>query len=107
MGILSGERKMEYERFSDFADPEDCGKLGGEKKKLDDILNIEILLKKYRIAKSHHNQGDYITLQFELSGSLYVAFTGSQVIIDQVKKYSEKLPFFTKVIKVGKSYSLS
>jgi hypothetical protein len=98
---------MGYAKFSEFADPEDCGKLGGEKKKLDDILNIEILLKKYRISKSKHNQGNYITLQFELEGKLYVAFTGSQVIIDQVKKYSEKLPFFAKIIKVGKSYSLS
>jgi len=98
---------MDCARFSEFADPEDCGRLGGEKKKIDDILNIEILLKKYRISKSKHNQGYYITLQFEMDGVLYVAFTGSQVIIDQVKKYSEKLPFFTKVIKVGKSYSLS
>jgi hypothetical protein len=97
---------MGYKKFSDFATPEDS-RLGGEKKRLDDILNIEILLKNFRIAKSKQNSGDYITLQFELDNRLYIAFTGSQVIIDQMKKYKENLPFLAKIIKVGKSYSLS
>lgn len=97
---------MEYKKFSDFASPEDS-RLGGEKKKLKDILGTEILLKNYRIAKSKRNSGDYITIQFELGGQLYVVFTGSQVIMDQVKKYKENLPFLTTIVEIGNSFSLS
>lgn len=97
---------MEYKKFSDFANPEDS-RLGGEKKKIDDILNVEILLKNFRVAKSKRNSGDYITLQFVLDDHLYILFTGSQIIIDQVIKYKENLPFLTKIIKIGKCYSLS
>ena len=97
---------MEYKKFSDFASPEDS-RLGGEKKKLKEILGTEILLKNYRIAKSKRNSGDYITIQFELGGQLYVVFTGSLVIMDQVKKYKENLPFLTTIVEIGNSFSLS
>ena len=39
----------EYNRFSDFAEKED-NRLGGDKRHLDDILNVEILIKAYRIS---------------------------------------------------------
>ena len=38
----------EYKRFSDFAEKED-NRLGGDKRHLDDILNVEILIKAYRV----------------------------------------------------------
>jgi len=93
-------------RFSEFAEKADS-RLGGEKKHLDDILNVEILIKNFRIAKSKHYSGDYITMQFEADGMLCVIFTSSRTIIEQLQKYSEHLPFLAKVTKVGKSYSLS
>ncbi len=96
----------EYERFSNFAEKED-NRLGGDKRHLDDILNVEILIKAYRISKSKHYSGDYVTMQFEIEGILCVVFTSSRTIIEQLEKYSEKLPFLAKVVKIGKSYSLS
>jgi hypothetical protein len=39
---------VEYKRFSEFAEKED-NRLGGEKRHLDDILNVEILIKAYRV----------------------------------------------------------
>ena len=97
---------VEYKRFSDFAEKKD-NHLGGDKKRLDDILNIEILVKDYKISKSKHYSGDYATIQFEMEGVLYVAFTSSITIMDQLEKYSKELPFLAKVAKIGKSYSLS
>lgn len=96
----------EYKRFSDFAEKED-NRLGGDKRHLDDILNVEILIKAYRVSKSKHYSGDYVTMQFEIDNALYVVFTSSRTIIEQLEKYSEKLPFLAKVVKIGKSYSLS
>lgn len=97
---------METKRFSDFAKTED-GHLDGEKLKLSEILGKEILLKGHTVAKSKHYSGEYATLQFELSGKLHVVFIGSKVIIEQLQKYENELPFLTTIIKIGKYYSLS
>jgi len=48
-----------------------------------------------------------LQLQFEIDNALYVVFTSSRTIIKQLEKYSDKLPFLAKVVKIGKSYSLS
>lgn len=52
------------------------------------MLNQKILLKDYRKGPSKFNEGDVVTIQFELDGALKVLFTGSMVIADQLaKKY--------------------
>lgn len=85
-------------RFSDFAKTEDSH-LEGDKLKLSDILDKEILLRGYTVAKSKHYSGEYATLQFEFSEKTHVVFVGSKVIIEQLQKYGDQLPFMTTIVK--------
>ncbi len=95
----------EYPRFSDFV-ADDV--FDGEKKRIDDILNQEILLLKFKIKDSTKREGTlYATIQFRLLGKEFVLFTGSNVIIDQLKRYEEHLPYYTTIKKIDRYYTMS
>ncbi len=102
----------EYPKFSDFAENE-TGPLEGEKKKIDDILNQEILVIGHRTQESQYKKnksGKYLTLQFIFDTSLeskYVIFTGSDILINQMDKYKEKVPFWTTIKKNNKFYTFA
>jgi hypothetical protein len=95
-----------HPKFSDFADEK--ATLEGEKKKIEEILNTEILVIGHRIGKSkHYKDRDYLTLQFENGGTKYVLFTSSGVLIKQAQKYEEKMPYFTTIIQRDDYYTMS
>lgn len=98
-------------RFSDFA--EEDGPLEGDKARLDAILNHEILITGYRLQASKYGgknkSGKCLTVQFEvpeLAGKR-VFFTGSDVLIEQMEKYGEHVPFLVTIKKVDRYYTLS
>ena len=103
--------KPQMLRFSDFASP--GGPLEGKKTKIDDVLNVEIVLLAYTMKESKYQKSsakDCLTVQFEYPdkpGEKYVIFTGSGVLIDQLKKYEDKLPFMAIIKKVDRYYTLS
>jgi len=43
----------------------------------------------------------------EKEGEKFVAFTGSVVLADQIKKYQKEIPFLTTIRKINKYYSLT
>ena len=90
-------------RFSDFATGDIS--LTGDKLKLDDILGKEIIIKGYKLGNSKYNEGQVLTLQFELENVEYITFTGSSVLTNQVEKYKEEIPFMTKIEKINKFYT--
>lgn len=95
-------------KFSDFAKEENI--LDGEKLKLSAILNKEILVIGYKIRNSQYaksNSDKYLSLQFEMNDTKYVAFTGSGVLIDQVERYKEEIPFITTILKIDKYFTFS
>ncbi len=94
----------EYPSFSDFAIDES---LIGDKIQIEKVLNKKILITKYRINKSKFKESNYMTIQFRLDDKLHIIFTGSEVIIKQLEKYKDKLPFNTTIVKIGKYFSLS
>lgn len=94
-----------YPKFSDFSE-EDVG-LEGDKKKIEEILNKEILIIGYKIGRSKYRDKDYLTLQFENGGDKYVVFTGSEVVTKQAQKYEDKMPFRTTIKKVNNYYTMS
>jgi hypothetical protein len=57
--------------------------------------------------KSKKNEGNCLTLQFELNGTKRVVFTGSEVLQNQVERYKGKFPFYARVIMRDKYYTLS
>lgn len=95
------------EKFSDFTEETT---LDGEKMRIDDIVNREIIITGYKITSSRFaksNCQQCLKLQFDINGKKHILFTGSNVLIDQVNKYKEKIPFLATVIKIDKFYSFS
>lgn len=94
-------------RFSDFAKE---AILNGDKIKIDDILNKEIKIIGCSIKDSRYSKnktGKYLTLQVELEEERYIIFTGSDVLIDQIKKYESEIPFLVIVRKINRYYSFT
>lgn len=96
-----------YSKFSDFA--EESKPFDGDKKKIEDILNQEILVLDFKVKDSKKKQDSlYATIQFKMGGgSKYIIFTGSIVLINQLEKYKENLPFYTIIKKIDRYYTFT
>ena len=96
----------EYPRFSDFA--EETKLFEGDKKKIEDILNQEILIIDFKMKDSkHHNNSQYITIQFKIDDETFITFNGSRVLAEQLEKYKDNIPFYTIIKKINKYYTFS
>jgi hypothetical protein len=94
-----------YHRFSDFADTQP--QFEGEKKKIPEILNSEILIINFRVGKSKYKGKKYLTLHFEIEDKKYITFTGSNVLIEQAQEYAEEMPYFTTIIQRDNYYTMT
>jgi len=96
----------EYPRFSDFA--EESKVFDGDKIRIDDILNQEILIIDFKIKDSKKRQDTlYATIQFKIDDVNHIVFTGSGVLIDQLEKYKDSLPFYTTIKKIDRYYTFT
>lgn len=99
----------DYPHYSDFADPdedEDEEPLDGEKKKIIEILNKEILILNFRIQKSKIKDGDYMIIQFELNDKKYVMFTTAGRVMKKLERHKDKMPYHATVIQKYKYYTI-
>ena len=96
---------MDYPHFGDFAGEE--GPLAGDKRKLSEILDKEILILAFRVGKSKFRDRNYTTIQFQNGSTKYVTFTGSEVLMEQLKRHEGNLPFLATIVKRFNYYSLS
>lgn len=96
-------------RFSDISQEDE--RLDGVKIKLDDILDVEITIHGFTLAKSNFSKnqsGQYLTVQFsKAENAKQVFFTGSDVLITQLQKYKCELPFTATIKKINKYYTLT
>lgn len=96
-------------RFGDFAD--EPAMLDGAKARIEDVLNKEIKIIGHRIAPSKYTKnksGLCLTLQFvDDEGRRLILFTGSDVLIEQVKKYENEIPFYATIKKIDRYYLLT
>jgi len=96
----------EYPRFSDFA--EESKIFDGDKKKIEEILNKEILVLDFKLKESkHHRDTQYVTIQFKIDNMIYILFNGSRVLAAQLEKYKDNLPFYTVIRKIDKYYTFT
>lgn len=96
---------LNHPRFCDFAEEEP---FDGDKMRLDEILNQEILILGYKIKDSKHKVGTrYLTIQFKLKDVSKIVFTGSSVLQEQLEKYKERLPFYATIKKIQNYYTLT
>ena len=102
-------RSRRKKRFGDFA--EEPALLDGAKTRIDDILNQEIEIIGHRTAPSKYTKnksGLCLTLQFvDRDGKRWVVFTGSDVLIEQIRKYESEIPFHATIKKVDRYYRLT
>lgn len=95
-----------YPRFLDFA--KELKPLDGDKKKIEEILNHEILITDFRVKDSKKQKDSlYVTIQFNIDDVNHIVFTGSNVLIDQLEKYKDHLPFYTTIKKIDRYYTFS
>lgn len=93
-------------RFSDFA--EEPNAMVGDKIRIDGVLGKEIKVIRHRIGDSKQRAGTKVlTLQFELDGEERILFTGSKILIEQMERYGEEVPFLATIEKVNKFYTLT
>ena len=95
-------------RFAEFNT--DSAPLDGEKIRIDDILNFEVMVIGYNIRKSKYGKnvsGKCLALQVEIDGARRLIFTGSEVLISQLEKYGGEIPFLATVRKIDRYYTLS
>lgn len=96
------------QHFSEFA--EEDQPLDGEKRRIDELLNMELVVTGERIRESKYKDEGrrrYMTLQVEIDNKRYVAFTGSTVLINQIEKYRHHIPFVATIKKVDRYYTFS
>lgn len=94
-------------RFSDFSNEQI---LDGDKIKISKVLNQEIAVLDHSIKDSKYSKnksGKYLTLQIKHNDEKRVIFTGSDVLIDQIEKYGDKVPFLTTIRKVNRYFSFT
>ncbi|MBR1380837.1 MAG: hypothetical protein IJ560_04635 [Alphaproteobacteria bacterium] len=97
-------KNAELPRFSVFA--RDKLPLVGEKKRMGEILNRDLIVADFRIMRSKHNDGDEcLQIQVVLDDQVYVVFTGSRVLIDQIRSVTTQIPFCTQITRVDKYFS--
>ena len=92
-------------RFGDFA--KDHVPLDGAKVKIVDILNKEILVTGFRVKNSKYNPSSCLTIQFMMENERRVAFTGSQVLLDQCKSYEAEIPFLATIKRIEKYFTFT
>jgi hypothetical protein len=96
---------MRYKKFSDFAEEESF--LDGEKIKIDEVIDREILVTDYKVKDSKYNDSKCLKLQFSIDDKKHIIFTGSNVLIDQIEKYKDEIPFLTIIKKINKYYTFT
>jgi hypothetical protein len=101
-------------RFKDIVDPNDYP-LKGKKLKIEELLDQLILILSYQVCDSNYKKnksGKYVKIQFQYdldetsNSDLYVVFTGSDVLLQQLQKYGSKLPFECKISRNNNYYTL-
>lgn len=97
-------------KFSDFSSEGDV--FDGEKVKLATLLDKEICILQYKIRRSKYQDKheNYAIVQFTdtgENGEHKIFFTGSGVVMEQLEKYEDALPFQTTLKKIDKYLMLS
>lgn len=95
-------------RFQDFC--QEVRPLDGAKARIEDVLNREILITRFKVTHSKYNttgHGKCLTIQFEVDGARCIMFTSSSVLLDQFEKYGDEIPFVATIKKIDRYYTLS
>lgn len=91
--------------FSEFCD--ETKPLEGDKMRLDEAINIVLVVTGYKIVQSKFKDAKCLHLEVEIDGVKRVIFTGSTILIEQIEKYHNEIPFCTTIIKNKRYYTFT
>jgi len=85
--------------FKDFDIRPRVNNFVGEKIQVQKLFNLPIKVLAFKVEPSKQKTGtELLTLQIEKGGEKRIVFTGSTVLIDQIKRVPEnKFPFITTI----------
>lgn len=91
-------------KFSDLGIKTNENAFTGKKIDVDDVLNMEIIVHRFKIENSTKKVGTkFLTLQIEYENNKRVVFTGSKILQEQIEQVPEnKFPFKTTIKKNDK-----
>ena len=93
-------------RFSVFA--RDKLPMVGDKVRLGEILNKDIVVTDFRVIKSKHREGgECLQLQILVDSRVCIVFSGSGVLIHQIQSAANEIPFAAQITKVDKYFSFA
>lgn len=79
----------------------------GDQIKIKKVLNKEISIKGFKIVPSKFS-GDCLHLHIELGSIEHVIFTGSIILMDQVKRVpTENFPFKTTIVENNEGFEFT
>jgi len=86
-------------KFEDFNIKPKITSFVGEKIQVQKLFNLSIKVLDFKVEPSKQKEGtEFLTLQIEKSGEKRIVFTGSTILIQQIKKVPEdKFPFITTI----------
>lgn len=86
-------------KFSEFNIKPRINSFVGEKIQVQRLFNLPITVLDHKIEPSKQKPGtELLTLQIEKSGEKRIVFTGSTVLIDQIKRVPQnRFPFITTI----------
>lgn len=95
--------------FKDFNIKPKPNSFAGDKIQVQKILNVAIKIIAFKIDPSKQKAGtDCLTLQIEKAGELRIVFTGSRVLMDQIRQVPEnKFPFTTTIKRDNEYYEFT
>lgn len=96
-------------KFSDLGIKPKVNTFIGDKLKISRILNTDITVLDFKIEASKQKAGtEYMTLQIEKQGNKNVVFTGSNVLMQQIKQVpKDNFPFTTVIIGDNEYYEFT
>lgn len=85
--------------FKDFNIKPRINAFVGEKISVQKLFNLQIKVLEFKLEPSKQKEGtELLTLQIEKSGEKRIVFTGSSVLIDQIKRVEQnQFPFLTTI----------
>jgi hypothetical protein len=97
--------------FSDLGITVDSAPFGGEKIKINRIINKEIEVLDFELNESKYQAGKNrkcLKMQIRFEGELRVLFTGSTILIQTIQKVKkEMLPFITTIVEMNGYYQFT
>lgn len=72
----------------------------GDSISMNKILNRVVVVEEFKFEDSKFNQGKRLTLQLKIGDKKHILWTGSQVLMDMIKKVpADSFPFETTIIE--------